>query len=300
VKFRELIRLLEDDGWKLVAQRGSHQQYEHPSKPGKVTVAGKPERPLMDETVRRVGGDRPIMVGDRLDTDIEGAHAISAPSLLVLTGVRPNFAWLLVVPLVVLQTIFNLGLAMATARLTFHFRDVQQVLPYLLRIWFYMSGVIFPVAAAPARLQPWLELNPAYVFVEIGREASVAVEEVMLTPKRDVRRVQGYLHELLNNPDDYGPREDYVMAELLDEGAVYDPIGRLREVFPNVLDLRRPKLIANDQRRRSTIDLAGKSNLELFQDFMTSMTGKEMTDEQQSEFIDVSEEVRRREQEMGQ
>jgi hypothetical protein len=50
-------------------------------------VAGKPERPLMDETVRRVGGDRPIVVGDRLDTDIEGAHAIGAPSLLVLTGV---------------------------------------------------------------------------------------------------------------------------------------------------------------------------------------------------------------------
>jgi predicted RNA binding protein YcfA (HicA-like mRNA interferase family) len=42
MKFRELIRLLEDDGWQPVAQRGSHQQYEHPSKPGKVTVAGKP------------------------------------------------------------------------------------------------------------------------------------------------------------------------------------------------------------------------------------------------------------------
>ncbi len=51
------------------------------------TVAGKPEKPLMEETVLRVGGDRPIMVGDRLDTDIEGAHAIGAPSLLVLTGV---------------------------------------------------------------------------------------------------------------------------------------------------------------------------------------------------------------------
>jgi HAD superfamily hydrolase (TIGR01450 family) len=51
------------------------------------TVAGKPEKPLMEETVLRVGGDRPIMVGDRLDTDIEGAHAIGVPSLLVLTGV---------------------------------------------------------------------------------------------------------------------------------------------------------------------------------------------------------------------
>ena len=53
----------------------------------RATVAGKPEKPLMDETVRRIGGDRPIMVGDRLDTDIEGAHAIGIPSLLVLTGV---------------------------------------------------------------------------------------------------------------------------------------------------------------------------------------------------------------------
>ncbi len=50
-------------------------------------VAGKPEKPLMEETVRRVGGERPIMVGDRLDTDIEGARAIDVPSLLVLTGV---------------------------------------------------------------------------------------------------------------------------------------------------------------------------------------------------------------------
>ncbi|PKH39875.1 Haloacid Dehalogenase Superfamily Class (subfamily) IIA [Nocardioides alpinus] len=51
------------------------------------TVAGKPEKPLMEETVRRVGGERPIMIGDRLDTDIEGAHAIDVRSLLVLTGV---------------------------------------------------------------------------------------------------------------------------------------------------------------------------------------------------------------------
>ncbi|WP_245994661.1 HAD-IIA family hydrolase [Nocardioides immobilis] len=50
-------------------------------------VAGKPERPLLDETVRRVGGRRPLMVGDRLDTDIEGAHRAEVDSLLVLTGV---------------------------------------------------------------------------------------------------------------------------------------------------------------------------------------------------------------------
>lgn len=50
-------------------------------------VAGKPQRPLLDETVRRIGGERPLMVGDRLDTDIEGAHHAGVDSLLVLTGV---------------------------------------------------------------------------------------------------------------------------------------------------------------------------------------------------------------------
>lgn len=50
-------------------------------------VAGKPSRPLLEETMRRVGGRRPLMVGDRLDTDVAGARAVGIDSLLVLTGV---------------------------------------------------------------------------------------------------------------------------------------------------------------------------------------------------------------------
>jgi predicted RNA binding protein YcfA (HicA-like mRNA interferase family) len=42
VKVKELIRLLEDDGWFLVRVRSSHRQFHHPTKPGTVTVAGKP------------------------------------------------------------------------------------------------------------------------------------------------------------------------------------------------------------------------------------------------------------------
>ncbi len=38
---REVIRLIEADGWYLVATKGSHRQYKHASKPGRVTVAGK-------------------------------------------------------------------------------------------------------------------------------------------------------------------------------------------------------------------------------------------------------------------
>lgn len=50
-------------------------------------VAGKPNRPLLDEAVRRAGSKRPLVVGDRLDTDIEAAVLAGLPSLLVLTGV---------------------------------------------------------------------------------------------------------------------------------------------------------------------------------------------------------------------
>jgi len=50
-------------------------------------VAGKPEPPLHRESVLRTGAKHPLVVGDRLDTDIEGAHRVGADSLLVLTGV---------------------------------------------------------------------------------------------------------------------------------------------------------------------------------------------------------------------
>ncbi|MEZ5726773.1 MAG: type II toxin-antitoxin system HicA family toxin [Burkholderiaceae bacterium] len=41
-KVKELIAMLEGDGWRLVRTRGSHRQFHHPSKPGTVTVSGKP------------------------------------------------------------------------------------------------------------------------------------------------------------------------------------------------------------------------------------------------------------------
>lgn len=50
-------------------------------------VAGKPEAPLMTDSLTRSGASSPLVVGDRLDTDIAGANTVGIPSLLVLTGV---------------------------------------------------------------------------------------------------------------------------------------------------------------------------------------------------------------------
>ncbi|MEH2479180.1 putative RNA binding protein YcfA (HicA-like mRNA interferase family) [Nitrobacteraceae bacterium AZCC 2146] len=50
MKVRDAIRMIEDDGWFHVATRGSHRQYKHLLKPGRVTVAGRPSDDLAPGT----------------------------------------------------------------------------------------------------------------------------------------------------------------------------------------------------------------------------------------------------------
>jgi predicted RNA binding protein YcfA (HicA-like mRNA interferase family) len=54
VKVSEVLRMLQDDGWFLVATRGSHRQFKHPTKPGRVTVAGKPSDDLAPGTLNSI------------------------------------------------------------------------------------------------------------------------------------------------------------------------------------------------------------------------------------------------------
>lgn len=50
MKIKEIIRLLEADGWQLKRTTGSHRHFSHPHKPGLVTVAGKPSATLKEKT----------------------------------------------------------------------------------------------------------------------------------------------------------------------------------------------------------------------------------------------------------
>ena len=54
MKFRDLLKRLEADGWRPKAQHGSHRQYKHPVKPGKVTVAGHPSVEVPKGTLRAI------------------------------------------------------------------------------------------------------------------------------------------------------------------------------------------------------------------------------------------------------
>ncbi len=54
MKVRDIIRMIEEDGWYLVATRGSHRQYKHPTKPGRVTIAGNLGHDLAPGTLNSI------------------------------------------------------------------------------------------------------------------------------------------------------------------------------------------------------------------------------------------------------
>jgi len=54
MKVADVLRLLHQQGWFLVAQRGSHRQLKHPARPGRVTIAGKPSDDLAPGTLNSI------------------------------------------------------------------------------------------------------------------------------------------------------------------------------------------------------------------------------------------------------
>lgn len=92
--------------------------------------------------------------------------------VVVVTGEPPRFDWVLVIPVLVLAAVFAAGFSFIGARLADRFRDLLNVLPFLFRIAFYLSGVLYSVEAYidnPLVLRLLL-LNPFYVYVTLPRE----------------------------------------------------------------------------------------------------------------------------------
>jgi teichoic acid transport system permease protein len=89
------------------------------------------------------------------------------------TGEAPSLRWLAVPVIFVVQFFFNLGAAFVAARATTHLRDIQEILPFVFRILFFMSGVIFNVETyITSNGWRWLfTLNPLYDFVTLVRWA---------------------------------------------------------------------------------------------------------------------------------
>ena len=117
-------------------------------------------------------------------------------------------------------------------------------------------------------------------LVEIGRDGSVAAEIVTLSPRRAVRRIEGRLEALLQAPR----CEDYLCAVLEDREALLEPFARLREVYPNLLQVERPFYAPGGGTNGSAKAQAERGVAELFADFFAQVTGDAMSDEERSAF----------------
>jgi teichoic acid transport system permease protein len=95
--------------------------------------------------------------------------------IMVVSGEYPSWYWLLLIPAVLLQTLFNTGAALIVARLGGSLADVSELIPFFLRISRYFCGVMYLIITLPAVLTQWekqvLSLNPFAVYISLVRVA---------------------------------------------------------------------------------------------------------------------------------
>lgn len=92
-------------------------------------------------------------------------------AVALLTGEPIRWQWVLIVPILALQSLFNIGAALVAARITHHVGDFTQILPFIFRILLYGSGVIFSVEAyaTSPTIERLFGLNPVYGFITMAR-----------------------------------------------------------------------------------------------------------------------------------
>ncbi len=92
-------------------------------------------------------------------------------------GSYPGLSWLLIVPVLVLQFLFNTGLALIVARMGAKTPDLAQLMPFLLRTWMYASGVMFSINNMLAGRPEWivraLQVNPVAIYMDLMRFALI-------------------------------------------------------------------------------------------------------------------------------
>ena len=138
--------------------------------------------------------------------------------------------------------------------------------------------------------------NKSISIITLDEKGEVEVELRKLQVLRDMRVVEGPLEKLIDRDTHKGENlNDYIFANLTDEGEVIDAISKLRAVFPNVMGL---KMVNSREKNVDSKTSAGnnfrdKSESELFTDFYLSIKGKEMDQERIEVLNKVLEEIGR-------
>ncbi|MEW9550394.1 ABC transporter permease [Nonomuraea sp. NPDC050783] len=101
--------------------------------------------------------------------------------IVLITGEPVTWFWLMVPVVLVLQTMFNVGAGLVMARLGASMRDLNQLLPFIMRTWLYASGVFFAIhdkvvnsAGLPEWVATAMYLNPAASFIEFMRDLLIS------------------------------------------------------------------------------------------------------------------------------
>ena len=132
--------------------------------------------------------------------------------------------------------------------------------------------------------------NKSISIIEMDEKGDFTHRYRSLTPKHDMRELEGHLEELLD-PYFYEKEriDDYLKITLLDEGALIDPINKLRQIYPNVLHLERKIDITDLKKKQSFNSLRSekKSEIELFEQFYSEMTTSEFTGEKREVMTDI-------------
>ncbi len=131
-------------------------------------------------------------------------------------------------------------------------------------------------------------------IIEMDENGSYEMTERFLESPLDMREITGTIEELLD-PTFYQSQkiDDYLKVTLLNEGALIDPINKLRQIYPNILHLER-KIEQTDFKRKQSFFSSGherKTALDLFSDFYSEMTTSEYSKSKEAliaEIIDLA------------
>jgi lipopolysaccharide transport system permease protein len=84
---------------------------------------------------------------------------------LLVSNSFPGWVILLMLPVLIIQILFAVGLGMVVGILNVFFRDIGQLFTMVLQFWFWLTPIIYPASILPASIQPWLQLNPMYPII---------------------------------------------------------------------------------------------------------------------------------------
>ncbi|MEG3081109.1 exonuclease SbcCD subunit D [Halomonas sp. 5021] len=117
-------------------------------------------------------------------------------------------------------------------------------------------------------------------LVDIDEQGVRHIEHRPLTPRLDVRVLEGELDSLIAQGLGDPHADDYLLVRLTDRHAILDPMGKLREVYPNVMHLEKPGMLESRGRQQLDRERLRFSALDMFSDFFAQTSGEAMTDEQ--------------------